>query len=73
MSDDGITLVENAFSWNKVANMLYLESPAGVGYSYSDNTSYATDDNQVRPRTPTSLRSNLENGLTVLHVALPGG
>ena len=27
--------------------MLYLEAPAGVGYSYSDDKNYTTDDDQV--------------------------
>lgn len=30
-------LVLNKFAWNKNANIIYLESPAGVGYSYNDN------------------------------------
>ncbi|XP_010271866.1 PREDICTED: serine carboxypeptidase-like 45 isoform X2 [Nelumbo nucifera] len=36
----GKNLVRNEYSWNKEANMLYLETPAGVGFSYSTNTSY---------------------------------
>ncbi|CAK7340279.1 unnamed protein product [Dovyalis caffra] len=36
----GGLLVRNDYSWNKEANMLYLESPAGVGFSYSANQSF---------------------------------
>lgn len=31
----------------QIANMLYLESPAGVGFSYSDDQKYATNDTEV--------------------------
>ncbi|XP_030518776.1 serine carboxypeptidase-like 40 [Rhodamnia argentea] len=36
---DGKTLYRNKFAWNIAANMLFLESPAGVGFSYSNSTS----------------------------------
>ncbi|OAY72444.1 Serine carboxypeptidase-like 45 [Ananas comosus] len=36
----GHVLVRNEYSWNKEANMLYLESPAGVGFSYSSDPSF---------------------------------
>ncbi|KAJ9685580.1 hypothetical protein PVL29_017567 [Vitis rotundifolia] len=36
---DGKTLYRNRFAWNKAANVLFLETPSGVGFSYS-NISY---------------------------------
>ncbi|XP_061584741.1 lysosomal protective protein [Cololabis saira] len=47
IQEDGATLLYNPYSWNKIANMLYLESPVGVGFSYSDDTKYATNDTEV--------------------------
>ncbi|KAM6981412.1 lysosomal protective protein [Aplochiton taeniatus] len=57
VNDDGATLYENNFSWNKIANVLYLEAPAGVGYSYSDDKKYKTDDDEVADDNYLALQS----------------
>ena len=45
--DDGEDYLKtNAETWNKRANVLWLESPAGVGWSYGTKADMTTDDLQ---------------------------
>ncbi|CAL0308664.1 unnamed protein product [Lupinus luteus] len=39
VNSDGKTLRKNIYSWNYAANVLFLESPTGVGFSYSNRSS----------------------------------
>jgi len=40
-----LTLEMNQYAWNKVSNMVFIESPVGVGFSYSDiKDDYEADD-----------------------------
>nr|GLL28838.1 serine carboxypeptidase-like 31 [Ipomoea trifida] len=42
VDSDESSLTVNPYSWNKEANLLFLESPIGVGFSYSNtSTDYA--------------------------------
>lgn len=42
-----LTLSTRPGRWNQLANMVYIESPVGVGFSYSNSLSYKTDDDRT--------------------------
>ncbi|KAF0691312.1 Aste57867_17431 [Aphanomyces stellatus] len=41
---DDATLRVNPYAWNQHANLLCLESPVGVGFSYNTSSVYVSDD-----------------------------
>ncbi|XP_043707221.1 serine carboxypeptidase-like 25 isoform X2 [Telopea speciosissima] len=48
LNKTGSGLYLNKFSWNTVANLLFLETPAGVGFSYTNKSSDLFDTGDLR-------------------------
>jgi hypothetical protein len=54
----GAVLTRNAYAWSTVAHVVYLDSPAGVGLSYSDTPAdYATNDTATAADADAFLRA----------------
>ena len=42
--NEDMSLSLNPFRWNKVANVVFMEAPCGVGFSYSNSSEYDRSD-----------------------------
>jgi cathepsin A (carboxypeptidase C) len=47
INSNGKTLHENPNAWNKFASVVYIEAPAGVGFSFSTDGNTTTNDDQT--------------------------
>ncbi|KPM03391.1 Serine carboxypeptidase-like protein [Sarcoptes scabiei] len=53
-------LSQNPFGWNIRASLLYLESPAGVGFSYNLHQEYRTNDTDTARKNANALEHFFE-------------
>ena len=51
------TLSLREYRWSSMANVLYIEAPVGVGFSYSDTQSYHMDDDSTAEQNRAALES----------------
>ena len=51
------TLADNPYAWTNVASVIFIESPAGVGFSYAVNGSTSTTDEIVSQNNYGALKS----------------
>jgi len=47
VSNDGVSTEVNPFSWNSHANIMWVDQPAGVGFSYGDRDDYDQNEAEV--------------------------
>lgn len=70
-SVDSILLGKNAYSWHKVASVLYVDAPVGAGFSYAENSkAYETSDTKEATQLHTFLRNWLLNHPKFLYTPL---
>lgn len=53
------SIVVNPFAWNKRANVIFMESPAGVGFSYAVDGDVTADDDTTAEQNHLALKSFL--------------
>ena len=56
INDAFASLIENQFAWNKKANVVYIESPANVGFSYMDTKPPVWNDELVAKLNARAIR-----------------
>ncbi|RCN39171.1 serine carboxypeptidase [Ancylostoma caninum] len=67
---DGSSLYENVYAWNTKANVLYLESPIGVGFSYDTTHDYYTtaNDDQTAAQNYAALKDFFNRFHEFIHI-----
>jgi serine carboxypeptidase-like clade 2 len=51
----GDNLTKNDYGWNKLSNILYIDNPAGVGFSVNKDASYVYNDTNTAQDTYDAL------------------
>eukprot|EP01035_Chromulina_nebulosa_P019308 gene19308-25169_t len=60
IESDHSTLSLREYRWNRIANVLFIEAPVGVGFSYSTDSNYITNDDRTALENTLALESFYE-------------